>query len=53
MKEVEVLRLNGKKGFDETKIKRKFVTVKNRKKKVSSSLRRDLHRNYGFKLVDN
>jgi hypothetical protein len=53
MKEIEILRLNGKKGFDESKIKRKFVTVKARKKKISSSLRKDLYRNYGFKLEDN
>jgi len=52
MKEIEVLRLNGKKGFEE-KVKRKFVTVKNKKKKISSSLRKDLYRNYGFKLEDN
>jgi hypothetical protein len=51
MKEVEILNLRNRKSFDEGR-RRKFVTVKN-KKKVSASLRRDLYRNYGFKLVDN
>ena len=51
MKEIEVLKLNRKRSFDQFR-RRKFVTVKN-KKKVSASLRRDLYRNYGFKLVDN
>jgi hypothetical protein len=52
MEKIEVLRLSSKKLVEEEKIKRKFVTVKN-KKKVSSSLKRDLLKNYGFKLVDN
>jgi hypothetical protein len=53
MEKIEVLRLSSKKLVEEEKIKRKFVTVRNRKKKVSSSLKRDLLKNYGFKLVDN
>jgi hypothetical protein len=52
MREIEVLRLGGKKPFDEEKIKRRFVSVKARKK-VARSLRKDLLRNYGFKLADN
>ena len=48
---IEVLRLR-KKPFEE-EVKRKFVTVKNKKKKVSSKMRRDLFKNYGFKLMDN
>lgn len=52
IKEIEVLKLNGKRKIEEGKIKRKFVTVRTRKK-VSRSLRNDLFRNYGFKLEDN
>jgi len=52
MKEVEALRLTTRKGFDEEKIRKNFVSVR-AKKKVSSSLRKDLLRNYGFKLIDN
>jgi hypothetical protein len=52
MREIDVLRLSGKKSFDEEKLKRKFVSVRSRKK-VSSSLRKDLLKNYGFKLEDN
>jgi len=48
---MEVLRLR-KKPLEE-EIKRKFVTVKTGKKNVSRSLRRELLKNYGFKLVDN
>jgi len=52
MREIEVLRLSSRKELEEENAKRKFVTVKSRKK-VSSSLRKDLLKNYGFKLSDN
>jgi len=48
---IEILRLR-KKPLEE-EIKRKFVTVKTGKKNLSKSLRRELLKNYGFKLIDN
>jgi hypothetical protein len=49
---IEILKLVSKKNLD-VGTRRNFVNVKTEKNKVSPRLKRELLKNYGFKVIDN